>query len=1048
MDFDFRRKAAWLAFLTDNNIVENLADYEAQFPNPYFDIEYYCARVGCDQDQAIEHFLTQGEIQGIPPCQSLEAYCDNIKTEQSEPLAWFNEFLQRATRLALLDYETLSDMQKVFEVFSSQLFDPSWYVDYYADIREHKINPVLHFAMYGLEEGRQPNAFFQEEFVRTELGLSDLDNPFLSYVANENPSLSASFLFDAEHYLATYQDVEEVGMNPMAHYLNYGRHEGRVYVSSLEQSKLLLPEWYLNFYEDLRCSTINPFEHYVLHGELEGRRPNPYFDPAWYAKRYEVDQKGALAHYENEGWKFQYWPSEGFNAEAYIEQYQLDDNTNPLEHFLVYGKRQGLTLPAVTPSATAIEGRREITLNPEAQIIESADFRGFIDNAVVSCAPSNLRYAKNQLNIHWVIPDFSAGGGGHMSIFRTIRWLEIFGHKNTIWVYNPSGSRTEQEAYDDILKHFQQVLAEVKFVDERFYELEGDAIFATGWGSVSYVNAVANVKKRFYFVQDYEAEFYAMGAQKILAESTYEGEIDCICASPWLAQKMREKYGLWSNHFYLAVDQHVYFSDRQPKAENAPFKIAFYARSFTERRCVELGWLALEKLAQLGVDFEVHAFGAPAHFSEAPFKMVDHGVVSPEDLATIFNECDLGMVFSGTNYSLTPQEMMACELPVAELDGESTRAIFPEGVVEFMSPMPAAMAQQLKQLIEQPERLEQLKTNASQWVSNFCWEEAARIVENSVLERLMDAGFEANEVVRPQGIKASVIIPTYNGGAAFEAVLPKLMAQKTPWNFEVIIVDSGSKDGTLELIAQYPEVKLFKIDSKNFQHGRTRNYAIEQTSGEFVAVLTHDALPATDYWLHDLVSLLEKYPNAAGAFGRHFAYPDADPYTKNDLTGHFKGFDAHPVVVSRYLDEEKFENDLGWRQFLHFYSDNNSCMRKSVWEKHPYPEVNFGEDQAWADLIIEQGYEKVYSKAASVYHSHDFDPEETEIRAFEESEFFFGYFGYKMVDVNAIDPLITALQKEAQQYGQRQGLPEEVISLQLRRIDAKIRGFARAIDES
>jgi hypothetical protein len=87
--------------------------------------------------------------------------------------------------------------------------------------------------------------------------------------------------------------------------------------------------------------------------------------------------------------------------------------------------------------------------------------------------------------------------------------------------------------------------------------------------------------------------------------------------------------------------------------------------------------------------------------------------------------------------------------------------------------------------------------------------------------------------------------------------------------------------------------------------------------------------------------------------------------------------------------------DVGWRRFMHFFSDNNSCLRRSVWEKHPYPEIEFGEDQAWADLIIKAGYSKVYAPTACVYHSHEFTLEQTAERKEIEREFFRSYFGYR-----------------------------------------------------
>jgi hypothetical protein len=115
------------------------------------------------------------------------------------------------------------------------------------------------------------------------------------------------------------------------------------------------------------------------------------------------------------------------------------------------------------------------------------------------------------------------------------------------------------------------------------------------------------------------------------------------------------------------------------------------------------------------------------------------------------------------------------------------------------------------------------------------------------------------------------------------------------------------------------------------------------------------------------------------------------------LENHFAGFMGQNLALNKYSDSRRWLNgDLGWRQYLHFFSDNNSCLRRSAWEKFPYADVKFGEDQLWANAIIEAGLTKVYSPFAIVYHSHDYTPDQWYKRATEEAEFFLEHFGYKV----------------------------------------------------
>ena len=243
-------------------------------------------------------------------------------------------------------------------------------------------------------------------------------------------------------------------------------------------------------------------------------------------------------------------------------------------------------------------------------------------------------------------------------------------------------------------------------------------------------------------------------------------------------------------------------------------------------------------------------------------------------------------------------------------------------------------------------------------------------------------------------MRASVLIPVKNGGPLLGDVLDAILAQDAPWPFEVLVIDSGSTDGSVSL-TRSKGVHVTEIAPSQFGHGRTRNALAARSSGEFLVFLTQDAKPATDRWLVRLVEGCDADPSVAGAFGPHKAYPQARHVTHRELVTHFSGFGA-TLTLFRLDDPQRFETDPGYRQLLHFFSSNNSCIRRSVWEKLPLPDVAFAEDQAWALQVVLAGYAKAFVPEAMVVHSHDFGIWETFQRNFDEARSFERYFGYEM----------------------------------------------------
>jgi glycosyltransferase involved in cell wall biosynthesis len=811
----------------------------------------------------------------------------------------------------------------------------------------------------------------------------------------------------------------------------------------LERHPYVDRDWYLRTYDDVRESQLDPIEHYIAYGAREKRAPNRYFNAAFYranAPHAVPEEQLELLDYHDRGWWQGAQPSADFDTLAYLEAYAdvAAAGLEPLAHYLGFGadenrsifvrKRSGVTEPGSTlPTLLPLRYQKLLnTLNIPTGI--------------------SREFAANCLHIAWIVPDFEPGAGGHMAIFKAIYWLEYLGHEVSIWIDYPHARNDATTIYEEIIRYFRPVKANVRLLDERSV-IRADVVMATDHQTVWSARKHASCKQIFYFVQDFEPLFFGAGSEAIVADKTYDLSLFCFCSSPWLAKKMRER-GSPAVHFYYPADADVYFPAPETKPSPEIPLIAFYARIFTSRRAVELALLGLTELARRGERFRVALFGQRLDESSRwPFPVEFYHVLSESELANLYRRADIGVVFSTTNYSIAAVEMMACGLPVVDLKNDSTLTSYPSGIATLVEPLPETIADGIKLLLDNREyRAAQIKA-AREWVSRSKWPEIGGMIAETIVEELKKAGFKERQrgpAITGKAFRVSVVIPTFNAGNQFGRVLDRVLAQAGPFEADILCIDSGSTDYTVETIAARETVRLIKIPNEEFNHGGTRNLGVENCDSDYVAFLTQDALPASERWLFDLAGAVRATPGAALGFGRHLAYPSASPFVRRDLDAHFNTFKNGPLIVNMDTDRERFEaRDESWFEFLRYNSDNNSCISRRVWETLPLPVINFGEDQLWAWQVITAGYSKIYVDAAAVYHSHNYDAEQTRARARTESGFFKQVFGVScgIRDKQGMERRLNEMNRRDMIYALKNAIPRGVTETQFGLNRAQAQGY-------
>jgi rhamnosyltransferase len=208
----------------------------------------------------------------------------------------------------------------------------------------------------------------------------------------------------------------------------------------------------------------------------------------------------------------------------------------------------------------------------------------------------------------------------------------------------------------------------------------------------------------------------------------------------------------------------------------------------------------------------------------------------------------------------------------------------------------------------------------------------------------------------------SILIPVKDGGEDLAACFAGISRQRGVADPEVVVVDSGSSDGSVDLARDFG-AQVIEIAAPEFDHGRTRNLAAEKASGEVLVFISQDAEPLGTSWLETLVSRLDSDAGIAGVYGRQLARHDAVPpesYFLDYLYGSTPRVQALDGAAGLSMDTTLFSNA-------------NGAMRRDVWEQFPFAEdMIMSEDQEWARRVLLAGWRLAYEPAAAVRHSHSY----------------------------------------------------------------------------
>lgn len=213
----------------------------------------------------------------------------------------------------------------------------------------------------------------------------------------------------------------------------------------------------------------------------------------------------------------------------------------------------------------------------------------------------------------------------------------------------------------------------------------------------------------------------------------------------------------------------------------------------------------------------------------------------------------------------------------------------------------------------------------------------------------------------------SLIIPTWNGGRRLDELLTAL-ARQTLLPEEILLVDSGSTDGSLDIIRRHqaanPRLRLMRIPQQDFDHGGTRTWAAQQTTGDILICMTQDAVPAADDALERLIQPFQDDALLAATYGRQLPHSDATLFSE-----HLRLFN---YPAQSRLRRREDGAALGIKTV--FISNSFAAWRREPLAAQGwFPQRQlFGEDSLALAKLLAGGYHVLYVSEALVRHSHNY----------------------------------------------------------------------------
>jgi rhamnosyltransferase len=216
---------------------------------------------------------------------------------------------------------------------------------------------------------------------------------------------------------------------------------------------------------------------------------------------------------------------------------------------------------------------------------------------------------------------------------------------------------------------------------------------------------------------------------------------------------------------------------------------------------------------------------------------------------------------------------------------------------------------------------------------------------------------------------ASIVVVTKDQKEFLKQTILTLKNQIYKGSYEIIVVDSGSRDGALDFCKK-EKITLVNKSSKNFNYADAFNQGARKAKGRFLVRLSGDAIPIDKNFLQEIL-LPFSDPKVGVTFGKYiisgkkgYGYPNFWPEWR--FPKELKRYVVKPTFL---MGAEIFFFSFGKNMFE--FAGGCCAIRRSIWEKRGFNEkLTAGEDAEYAWFLHLIGYDIVCNPRAEVLHEH------------------------------------------------------------------------------